>query len=94
MDVVDLTKIEKIISNPKKIPSVIVDNLQVWAEQVEKFGLHIVQKVPRWKDHKLQGQRKHQRAIKLSYQWRAIYEVEENGPINIVHIEEVTPHDY
>lgn len=66
MDVVDLTKIEKIISNPKKIPSVIVDNLQIWAEQVEKFGLDIVQKVPRWKDHKLQGQRKHQRAIKLS----------------------------
>jgi mRNA-degrading endonuclease YafQ of YafQ-DinJ toxin-antitoxin module len=94
LDKVDLTKIEKIISNPKKIPSVIVDNLQIWAEQIETFGLIVVQKVPRWKDHKLLGKRKHQRAVSLSYQWRAIYEVEKNDTINIVHIEEVTPHDY
>lgn len=94
MDVVDLSKVEKLIKNRKKVPAEIIDNLQVWVEQVEKFGIYAVQKVQRWKDHSLVGLRKGQRAVRLSYLWRAIYRVDKNGAINVVHVEEVTPHDY
>jgi hypothetical protein len=94
LDIVDLSRVEKIIKNRKKVPSDIVDNLQIWVEQVEKFGIYEVQKVQRWKDHGISGLRKGQRAIRLSFLWRAIYRINKNGTINMVLVEEITPHDY
>jgi hypothetical protein len=35
-----------------------------------------------------------QRSIRLSRQWRAIYEVRTDGGIQLITIEEVTPHVY
>lgn len=94
MGIVDLSPVEKLLKSKKKIPSQIIDSLQVWVEQVEKFGLFETQKVSRWKDHSLTGLRKGQRAIRRSFQWRAIYSVKNNGSIHVVLVEEVTPHDY
>jgi plasmid maintenance system killer protein len=41
----------------------------------------------------LKGERQGQRSIRLSRQWRAIYEIID-GDTRFVRIEEVVPHDY
>lgn len=91
---VDFYKVEGLFKNPKRVPWEVLDVLQAWAEQVEKYGLPEVRKVKRFHDHPLTGERKSERAISLSYQWRAIYTENKAGDLTIVLIEEVTPHDY
>lgn len=92
--VVDFTPIQKIMRNPKKVPSEVLDVLQGWAQQVQMYGIENLKKVRRYWDHPLKGDRKGQRAISLSYQWRAIYTENNYGEIKIICIEEVVPHDY
>lgn len=91
---VDFDKVITLFKNPKKVPWEVLDILQAWAEQVERYGLPEVRKVRRYHDHPLIGKRLGQRAISLSYQWRAIYTENKHGDAVIVKIEEVTPHDY
>jgi hypothetical protein len=40
------------------------------------------------------GQRASQRSIRLSRQWRAIYEVQSGSDVVLVLVKEVMPHDY
>lgn len=94
MTEVDLSKVEKQLKNPKKVPSKVVDALFVWAEKVEEYGLFQVKAIKHYRDHALKGQRKGQRSVTLSYQWRAIYTQKKNGEIEIVTVEEITAHDY
>jgi hypothetical protein len=91
---VDFAKVEGLFKNPKRVPWEVLDVLQAWAEQVEKYGLSEVRKIRRYYDHALKFERSGQRAISLSYQWRAIYTENKVGEIIIIKIEEVTPHDY
>jgi proteic killer suppression protein len=45
-------------------------------------------------DEPLKGKRRGQRSIRLSRQWRAIYEIRTDGRTQFISVEEVTPHAY
>ncbi len=91
MDKVDLTKIEKQL---KKIPREIIIRLMRWIRTIEEFGLIEARKVKGYHDEPLKGLRQGQRSVRLGLKWRAIYTHSRTGEINIVTVEEVTPHDY
>lgn len=91
MDRVDLSKIGKQI---KKIPQEIVFRLMRWIRTVEEFGLVEARKVKGYHDEPLKGLRQGQRSIRLGIKWRAIYTQSKTGEVNIITVEEVTPHDY
>jgi len=59
-----------------------------------EYGISEVRKVKSYKDHRLKGKRKHQRSVRLSYQWRAIYTEGNDGEIEIITVEEISPHEY
>jgi len=65
-----------------------------WIESVEEEGLEATRRVPSFHDEPLKGKRRGQRSIRLSRQWRAIYEIRTDGIAQFVSIEEVTPHVY
>ena len=78
----------------RRAPEHIVNKLMAWVESVEESGLETTRRVPGFHDEPLKGKRRGQRSIRLSRQWRAIYEIHEDGTAQCVSIEEVTPHDY
>jgi len=71
-----------------------VDKLMAWIEAVEEDGLEATRRVPGFHDEPLKGKRRGQRSIRLSRQWRAIYEIRVRGGAELVSVEEVTPHAY
>ena len=78
----------------RKVPAHIIDKLEFWIDGVENKGLTEMQKIKRYRDHALKGDRSHQRSISLNILWRAIYELDTTGEMTLVSIEEVTPHRY
>lgn len=78
----------------RRAPRHIVDKLLAWIEAVEEDGLEATRRVPGFHDEPLKGKRRGQRSIRLSLQWRAIYELRTDGGAHLVSIEEVTPHVY
>lgn len=78
----------------RKAPEYVVDKLRFWIDGVENKGLSAMQLVPGYRDHKLKGNRSHQRSVSLNMLWRAIYEVNQDGDLTLISIEEVTPHRY
>jgi proteic killer suppression protein len=91
MDRVDLSKVEKQL---KKIPKEIIIRLMRWIRTIEEFGLMEARKVKGYHDEPLKGLRQGQRSVRLGIKWRAIYTQSKTGEVNIVMVEEVTPHDY
>jgi proteic killer suppression protein len=91
MDRVIFTKVDKQL---RKLPDYIVDKLVAWANSVEMKGLREVRKLPGYHDEPLKGQRQGQRSIRLSKGYRAIYQEEHDGTVNLVIIEEVNKHEY
>ncbi|STY25350.1 Plasmid maintenance system killer protein [Legionella taurinensis] len=53
-----------------------------------------VRKIPGFHDEPLKGNRVGQRSIRLSRAYRAIYELGQQGKMEIVEIVEVNKHDY
>lgn len=78
----------------RKAPKHVVRKLKVWKDRVEVEGIEQVRKTPGYHDEPLQGQRKGQRSIRLSQQYRAFYIEGEDGTIRFVSIIEVNPHEY
>ena len=78
----------------QKAPKQVGSKLKAWAEAVETDGLREVRKSPGFHDEPLKGRRRGQRAIRLTRKWRAVYTTTEHGDVQIVTVEEVTPHDY
>ncbi len=78
----------------RRVPRHVIDKLMAWIESVEEDGLEATRRVPGFHDEPLRGERQGQRSIRLSRQWRAIYEIRRNGEAGVVSIEEVTPHVY
>lgn len=76
-----------------KVPSYIVDKLDLWVDAIERFGMGAVRKIHGYHDEPLHGLRKGQRSIRLSKSYRAIYILREQEII-FVNIIEVTKHDY
>lgn len=66
----------------------------IWIRTVEEFGLVEARKVKGYHDEPLKGIRDGQRSVRLGIKWRAIYKQSKADELNIVVIEEVTPHDY
>jgi toxin HigB-1 len=91
MNRVDLSKVHKHL---KKVPHEIILRLQRWIRTVEEFGLAEARKVKGYHDEPLKGERQGERSVRLGIKWRAIYTEDKTGEINLVIIEEVTPHDY
>jgi proteic killer suppression protein len=77
----------------RRLPRHIVDNLMIWVAAVEHDGLEEVRKVPGYHDEPLKGDRAHQRSIRLSRSYRAIYEIKGDG-VKFASIEEVNKHEY
>ena len=88
---VDLSQLRKQL---RKVPTHIVDALQTWADKVEVCGMAEVRKIKGYHDEPLKGDRKGQRSVRLSRQWRAIYEEIDQDEIRLVVVEEVIPHAY
>lgn len=78
----------------KKAPVRVRDKLAVWILSVSEIGLAEVRKNPGYHDEPLKWERKGQRSIRLSLQWRAIYVIASDGAVEFVSVEEVTPHKY
>lgn len=78
----------------RRAPPRIVGQLYRWIEAVEEIGVEATRRRPGYHDEPLRGQRRGQRSIRLSRQWRAIYEVTSDGQAELVSVEEVTPHVY
>lgn len=77
-----------------KVPLHIVRKLQGWIDDVEKTGLNTIRKIPGYHDEPLKGKRVGQRSIRLSKAYRAIYNFDKDGYIEIVKVLEVNKHDY
>lgn len=78
----------------RRVPRHVIDKLEAWVELVETDGLEEAKKIPGFHDEALKGDRAGQRSIRLSRQWRAIYETQPNGDVTLILVQEVTPHDY
>ncbi|MBI4374365.1 MAG: hypothetical protein HY542_05770 [Deltaproteobacteria bacterium] len=78
----------------ERVPRYIKIKLLSWVEAVESDGLEKVRKIPGYHDEPLKGSRIWQRSIRLSLNYRAIYEIRSEGPPRIIEIQEVTKHDY
>jgi toxin HigB-1 len=75
-----------------KAPLHIQNAFLTWVLSVQLSGLAQVRSLKSYHDEPLKGKRKGQRSIRLSRQWRVIYETE-NQEI-LVTILEVNAHDY
>lgn len=89
---VTLTKLA--LALVKKAPKQAARKLQRWVESVKLVGLLETREVPGYDDHALKGDRKGQRAIRLTKQWRAVYTVQKDGSVQFARVEEVHPHKY
>lgn len=78
----------------RRVPAHVKEKLQAWVGAVATFGLDEIRKIPGFHDEPLRGERKGQRSIRLSRQWRAIYVIARDGTLEFVSVEEVTPHKY
>ncbi len=77
-----------------KVPLYIARKLSAWVNNVEHYGLTETRKIPGFHDEPLKGKRTGQRSIRLSKSYRAIYEIDQDGRIDIIKILEVNKHDY
>lgn len=85
---------KKAVKSLNKIPKRVVEKLFLWIDLVQHEGIHESRKVKSFHDEPLKGQRKGQRSIRLSLQYRAIYVEKNNGQYEFVEIQEVNAHDY
>ncbi|MCC7385544.1 MAG: type II toxin-antitoxin system RelE/ParE family toxin [Deltaproteobacteria bacterium] len=76
------------------LPHHVVDKLATWVKAVQLRGLEEVRRIPGYHDEPLRGERRGQRSIRLSLQYRAIYRVQNDGRVEFVSVEEVHKHDY
>ncbi len=92
MEKVELVKIKKAM---KKLPEHIRVKLLKWADDVEKFGLATIKKVPGYHDETLKGNWSGYRSIRLSRGYRAIYfENKKDKTTTIVEVVEANKHEY
>ena len=83
----------KALKDIKKVPLHIALKLQAWTDDVGHRGLQKVRKISGYHDESLKGNRKGQRSIRLSKEYRAIY-IEKNDEISSIEIIEVNKHEY
>lgn len=94
MDIFDVVLSKRAMRDLQKLPWHIVKKLQAWIDDISQAGLRAVRKTPGYHDEPLQGKRFGERSIRLSKAYRAIYEVLQDGSIEIIIVLEVNKHDY
>lgn len=77
-----------------RLPQHIVLKLASWVEVVGREGLFEARKIPGYHDEPLKGKRRGQRSIRLSKQYRAIYEICEDKKTALIKILEINKHEY
>lgn len=77
-----------------KMPQHVALKLALWTNAVQTRGLEEVRKIPGYHDEPLHGDRRGQRSIRLSRDYRAIYVIKNNEEVEFILVEEVTKHDY
>lgn len=78
----------------EKSPAYIIRKLLAWVDHIENSGLNEVRKTPGYHDEPLKGNRTGQRSIRLNKAYRAIYEIDQKGKIEIIQVLEINKHDY
>lgn len=76
-----------------KVPDYIRSKFYVWLKTIDEIGLERTRIISGFHDEPLKGKRSGQRSVRLNRAYRAIY-VLKNSKIKIIHILEVTKHDY
>lgn len=74
----------------QKVPTHIANKVKGWVKSVQAVGLITIRSKKGLHDEPLKGTRQGQRSVRLNQQWRLIY----TESLEIIAIEEVTPHDY
>lgn len=85
---------KRAIKDLRSLPVHIVEKFQEWTDAVRDDGLEVVRRLPGYHDEPLHGKQKHQRSIRLSVAYRAIYEIQSDGTVEFVSVEEVNKHGY
>ena len=88
MKIVNITK--PALKQIHKAPTYIYQKVLGWINAVETIGIASVRLRKGLHDEPLKGTRQGQRSVRLNQQWRLIY----SETLEIIAIEEVTPHDY
>jgi toxin HigB-1 len=78
----------------ERIPTHIAKKFYAWVTAVKLAGLRSVRTAPGFHDEPLKGKRLGQRSIRLSREYRAIYEERRDGTIEFVEVIEVNKHEY
>lgn len=78
----------------RRVPKRLVLKLQAWVDDISLRGLGEVMKIPGYHDEPLKGKRNKQRSIRLSKSYRAIYQIQDDGSIEFIEIQEVNKHEY
>ena len=76
----------------RKLPKEVVKKYELWKEMIVWHGPEKLREFPGFKDEKLKGDRRGEKASRLSLQYRVIYTVERE--IVTVFVLEITPHRY
>lgn len=76
----------------RKLPEAVLKKYELWKDIVFRHGPEKVKEFPSFHDERMKGERKGQRASRLSLQYRVIYTVERD--IVTVFVLEITPHKY
>jgi proteic killer suppression protein len=77
-----------------KVPRYIAEKFIAWMDLVGQEGLQETRKIKGYHDEPLKGNRLGQRSIRLSIAYRAIYEINTNGDIEFIEVQEVNKHEY
>ena len=76
----------------RRLPRQALKKYELWKNIVFRHGPEKLKEFPGFHDEALKGQRKGERASRLSLQYRVIYTVERN--VVTVYVLEITPHRY
>ncbi|HXX81622.1 MAG TPA: hypothetical protein VEI46_08730 [Thermodesulfovibrionales bacterium] len=76
----------------RKLPEGVVKKHELWKDIVFRHGPENLKEFPGFHDEKLKGERKGQRASRLSLCYRVIYTVERD--MVTVFVLELSPHTY
>ena len=77
-----------------KAPKEILRSYETWARLIESHGTSVLRKFSGYHDEMLKGEWQGFRSSRLNLKWRVIYQVNQNGEIEIVSVARITAHDY
>lgn len=78
----------------QKVPKQVARKFMMWVDSVETLGLRKVRQIPGYHDEPLGFQRKGQRSVRLSKNYRVFYVLKSQSRLEVVFVEEVNKHEY